>query len=253
MTPPFTTSREKIAWAEKRINDLYWELHAFASSDPYEKVIETHPDKPDHVVHKMRLTRDIPGATINLAREIIQGLRSALDNAVFAIALSAGVKDPRNAAFPFAGTIADMASALGRCKDIPAQIHPLFCGFQPYRDGNEYLWALNKLSNTDKHRLLLPFGAGVFRSYGSVQGIGGYFEMPDPHVWDTSKNEMVILTLGPGITCEYQFDFQVYAAFADIEGLAGQDAFKKLLGIGASVHRVLCAIEAECRRQKIIT
>lgn len=249
---PFKTSFDKISWAERRLTDLFWEFRQFNDSNPYEQIVEPHESKPNHVVHKAKLTQDIPTSTINLAGEIIHGLRTALDNAVFDIALASGVADPRNAAFPFAGTIGDMASALGKCKDIPPQIHPLFCGFQPYHEGNDFLWGLNKLSNTDKHRILKPFGTGVFRNRASVRGTGGFWEMPDPHVWNSDKNEMVIITLGPGTQCNYEFDFHIYIAFGDVEGLAGQDAIGKLGGMGATVYRVIRAIEAECHRQKIV-
>src|SRR5271170_7589866 len=215
MAEPFKTSFDKIAWAEKRLTDLFWEIRQFNDSNPYGQVVEPHESKPDHIVHKAKLTREIPNSTINLAGEIIHGLRTALDNAVFDIASASGVADPKYAAFPFAGTIDDMASALGRCKDVPSLIHPLFCGFQPYREGNDFLWSLNKLSNTDKHRILQPFGTGVFRNSASVRGTGGYWEMPDPHVWDSDKNEMVILTLGPGTQFNYEFDFHIYVAFED--------------------------------------
>jgi hypothetical protein len=252
VVPPFKTSFDKVSWTERRLIDLFWEIRHFNDSNPYEQVVESHPSKPNHVVHKAKLIGEIPNSTINLAGEIIHGLRTALDNAVFDIAVASGVADPRNAAFPFAGTIDDMASALGRCKDIPSELHPLFCGFQPYYEGNDFLWGLNKLSNTDKHRILQPFGTGVLRNRASVAGIGGYWEMPDPHVWDSEKNEMVIMTVGPGTQFNYEFDFHIYVAFGDIEGMAGRDAIGKLTGMGTTVYRVLRAIEAECRRQKIV-
>jgi len=104
---------------------------AIRQSDPYEEVTEPHPEKPGHIVRKIKLTGDIPESTVNLASEIIHGLRSSLDNAVFDIALATGTNDPRCAAFPFAKGVGEMANPLGRCKDVPRLIQSLLCGFQP--------------------------------------------------------------------------------------------------------------------------
>lgn len=251
MIAPFETSRRKIAWAEKRLEELYWEIESFRQRDPYKRVIGPDPDNSGNVVHKMVLTQEIPESTLDLAAEIVNSLRTALDNAIFDVALATGVTDPRNAAFPFAGTIQDMPNALGRCKDVPPPIHSLCCGLQPYQEGNEALWALNKLSNTDKHRILRPFGTGVIRTGASVKGTG-YFSMPDPHKWDSAKNEMEIIRLGPDTTFDYQFDFAAFVAFDDVTGLAGKNVPQTLAIIGTSTQCAVNAIEAECRRLNYI-
>lgn len=247
MIAPFETSRRKIAWAEKRLEELCSEVENFRLRDPYKKVIEPDPNHSGNVIHKMVLTEEIPESTLNLAAEIVNGLRTALDNAIFDVALATGVNDPRNAAFPFAGTIQEMPNALGRCKDVPPAIHSLCCGLQPYQGGNDALWALNKLSNTDKHRILRPFGTGVIRTSASVRGIG-YFSMPDPHKWDSTKNEMEIIRLGADTTFDYHFDFAVFVAFGEVTGLAGQRVPQTLAIIGASTQCAVNAIEAECHR-----
>jgi hypothetical protein len=247
MCEPFESSFSKIAWAEKRLADFYWEIVEFGRGNPYGEVDEPHPDKPRHVVRKIKLTRDIPESTLNLASELIHGLRSSLDNAVFDIALATGTRDPRSAAFPFAKDISEMANALGRCKNVPPPIQSFLCGLQPYQGGNDFLWALNKLSNIDKHRILRPFGTGVFRSYGFAQGVG-YFSVPDPHRWDSAKSEMEIITLGPGAIFNYRFDFQLFIAFGEVEGLAGQDAAGKMTAMCATVFRAVTALQAECNR-----
>jgi hypothetical protein len=251
MALPFETSRRKIAWAEKRLEELYWELQRFQQREPYKKVIEDDPEHSSNVVHKMVLTEQIPDSTLNLAAEIVSSLRTALDNAMFDVALAGGETDPRSAAFPFAGTIKDMPKALGRCKDVPAPIHSLCCGLQPYQGGNDALWALNKLSNADKHRILHAFGTGVVRAGASLHGTG-YFSMPDPHVWDSSKDEMLIIQLGRDTTYEYHFDFRIFVAFADETGLVGQNVLQTLAAVAASTQCAVDAIEGECHRLKYI-
>ena len=58
---PFGPSRDKIDWAKKHIADLKREILNFTSGrHPYERVIEPHPDKVDHTIHKIKLVRPIP-------------------------------------------------------------------------------------------------------------------------------------------------------------------------------------------------
>jgi hypothetical protein len=247
MPKVFESSFRKIEWAEGRVGDLYGEIQQFRQSIPYSQIVEPLADQPGYMVHKIKLTRDIPDSTLNLASDIVHNLRSSLDNAVYEISLASGNPNPRSAAFPFAGSIDEMANALGRCKDVPPVIHSLPCGFQPYQYGNDFLWALNKLSNTDKHKILRPFGTGVVRRLASMRGTG-YFEMPDPHRWDSERNEMVIVTLGPETDFEYELNFDIFVAFGEVEGLRGQDVIGKLHNIGTTVYRTLRAMEAECRR-----
>jgi len=251
MSRPFDTARRKLSWAEKRLAELNAELADFRYRNPYKKVVELHPDLPRHTIHKVVPSEPIPNSTIDLAAEVVGALRTALDSSVFDIALAGGVSDPRNAAFPFAGTLGEMAGALGRCKDIPEPIKSLMCGFAPYRGGNETLWALNKLCNTDKHRILQPFGTGAVRIGAAVRGTG-FFSMPDPHKWDSSKNEMVLIELGPDAIYDYELQFSLFIAFGKIEVLEGSEVSGSLARMGQAVHIVVNAMEAECRRLKYI-
>lgn len=251
MTIPFETSRRKIAWAEKRLKELHEEINSFQQQNPYQKLIEPDPDNTGNIVHKMVVTDEIPDSTLNLTAEIVGSLRTALDSAMFDIALATGKTDPRNASFPFAGTIQDMPHALGRCKDVPSNIHSLCCGLQPYQGGNEALWALNKLNNTDKHRILRPFGTGVFRTRASLSGTG-YFSMPDPHKWDSAKKEMIIIRLGADTTFDYNFDFRFFVAFDELTGLAGQEVITTLAMISSAAECAVKALEAECLRLNYI-
>jgi hypothetical protein len=66
----FEASYRKIAWADERVNDLYAEIERFRQSIPYDQVIEPSLDQADQIVHKIKLTRDIPDSTLNLASDI---------------------------------------------------------------------------------------------------------------------------------------------------------------------------------------
>jgi hypothetical protein len=141
-----------------------------------------------------------------------------------------------------------MANSLGRSKDIPAPIQSLFVGFQPYLGGNDALWALNEMCVTDKHKMLIPVGNLVVRTGANVRGTG-YFSMPDPHIWDAERNEMVLITLGPGAEFDCQFEFHMFVAVTGIRVVDGMPILKVLMEMGRSVGNVLTVLESESKRQ----
>jgi hypothetical protein len=144
-----------------------------------------------------------------------------------------------------------MVSSIGRAKDLPPQIQSLFCGFQPYLGGDDLLWALNEICVADKHKMVIPVGAGVLRTSASVH-VTGWFSMPDPHVWNRAKNEMEVVTILEGSTFEYNFDFRMFIAFNEIQIVDGKPVVSVLHEIGGKVKSILMAMEAESRRLKIV-
>jgi hypothetical protein len=95
--------------------------------------------------------------------------------------------------------------------------------------------------------MIIPIGQGIVRHGVNVSGTG-YFRMPDPHFWDRAKNEMILIELGPGATYKYDFQFQFFIAFRDIEFVDGQPIITVLRQFGGTVERVMMAMEAETRR-----
>lgn len=251
-TDPFDSSKSKLAWADKRFTDLQREIEDFGQSDPYEEVVEPHPSEPGHQVRKIVLTKPLPPDIAHITAEVVNSLRSALDAAGYSVALASGKSEPKRTAFPFAGSVEGMANALGGwCKDIPDPIQSLFFGFQSYSGGDDLLWSLNEICNTEKHKIVIPVGAGAFPMGARVHGTG-FFEMPQPHVWDREKNEMVLITLGPGAEFNYHFQFRLFVAFGDIKVVSGSEVVRTLGKIGYKINGILKAIEVESHRLGII-
>src|ERR1022692_4111514 len=121
---------------------------------PYTRVAEPDTTTPHLEVHKLRFDQGLPDLFFALTSDALHNVRDSLDNAEYALAVAAGKTHPLHTAFPFGGSAADFENNLGRCKDIPKEIHALFRAYGPYRGGNDFLWALNKLAVTDKHKLL---------------------------------------------------------------------------------------------------
>jgi hypothetical protein len=76
--------------------------------------------------------------------------------------------------------------------------------------------------------------------------------MPDPHVWDSTKNEMELITFGPDTEFKYEFQFKLFVAFNDIKVVHGKEVLRTLHNMGRIVHSLLMAIEAEAKRIGIV-
>jgi len=159
MPDHFASSRIKLAWAkENLLPDLDRRIREFHNLEPYAKIIEPDPQTPGWEIHKIKLVQPFPEAFSNLTGDLVGNLREALDTAGHSIAIAANSPKTKNTAFPFASDVSHMAQSIGRSADLPKEIQSLFCGFQPYRGGDDLLWALNELCNGKKHKIVTPIG-----------------------------------------------------------------------------------------------
>jgi hypothetical protein len=249
MVDPFRSSRRKLARAKQHIFDLEGQIKSFMERKPYTPCIEPDPERPDHLLHKFKLSESIPDSFEDIAADAVNNLRSALDQACYAIAIASGRQSPRHTAFPFAGSATELENAIsGRCKDVPTDIHPMFRAFKPYKGGNDILWALNQICVGDKHKMLMPIGT-VIGGVGTKIKATGYASTPSRPQWDRAKNEIVyFITNVHTINFEYDFEFYVTVAFDEIEIISGQSALGVLHNLVGIVEGILMALEAECKR-----
>ena len=254
MPDPFASSYRKLERAEKHFNELEAKIKTFVNSSPYHEVVEPHPNKPDHEIHKVKPARELRAELDDMGDvfgEFVQNLRASLDNAGYSTAASTGKPNAKNCNFPFARTIDHMVNAVGRCADLPREIQSLFCGFQPYLGGDDLLFAVNEACNTDKHKIVVPF-FNVFVPSGIAVGGTRFFEMPLHHKWDSAKNEMELFTLGPDTPPNTRFDynlqFAVFIATDEIEGIKGKPILGSAYAMGCKIHGIIRAIEVEALR-----
>jgi hypothetical protein len=256
MSDPFASSKSKLAWAkENLLPDLHRRISEWMNQDPYAKVVEADL-KPGWEVHKIKMVKPFPPEIANIVGDLVGNLREALDTAGHSIALAASSPRTKNTAFPFAGDVTQMASSIGRSADLPKEIQSLFCGFQPYCGGDDLLWALNELCNGKKHKFVTPMATVMWRGSAFARGKGRPFSMPDPHVWDSTKNEMVVLKLGPIVvpdaTWDYGFDFYPLVTISEIPVVTGEPVLGVLYELCLKVESILKAIEAESKRLGIV-
>jgi hypothetical protein len=252
MSDPFESSRRKLARAKDHLAELKREVLSFIQHDPCDILTEPHPDKPEHVVYKLCLTKQLPDGLSEITGDVVDNLRSALDHAMYAVSLASGCTKPLNAYFPFSRNATNFEANLkGRCADVPQEIYPLLRTYEPYQGGSKLLWALNQVCIANKHKLLVPIGASTFSVETVIEGTG-FVSMPYTPIWDRTKNEMVMLTAEYGVKLDGHFKFGVYVAFGEIEGVDGQPALETLEAFVGMVETIINEVEAEARRIGLI-
>lgn len=246
----FHSAKLRVMNAKSHIHNLQAEIKFFFDTKPYTNVIEPDADGINQV-HKIMFTQPIPDEFATLAADAVDNLRSVLDQAWYAIAIRTRAIQPRGEAyFPFADNAAKFDTMLRRgFNKFPQEIVGLVRAFQPYKGGNNLLWALNRICAANKHRMLAPtaFTVGnVIFPKGFVFKGPGTFGIS----WDREKQELIYAKVGPRgdlqINSEMYFSFDI--AFDEVEIVKGQPAVTILRQLATIVERILMGLEAETRR-----
>jgi hypothetical protein len=254
MTGPFESSRRKVAWAKKNIPKLNGIAKEFVEQENLHTIL-SEPDlhKPLHLVHKLRLIKQIPDGLSELTGNIVDDLRAALDHALFGIArIGKPGTGPLNAYFPFAGDAAHFENNLrGRCKDVPEELYPLLRSYEPYKGGSELLWALNEACGANKHGLLIAVGTAGVTTKTVIEGTG-VWSMPYASIWDSAKQEMELFTTARDHKARANITVAFYVAFGEIDGLNGKAAIPVLDSFADMVETIINEIEAESMRLGLV-
>jgi hypothetical protein len=249
------SSRRKLARAKKHIVDLDRKIGAFIKKHPCAKVVERDLQRAKEI-HKIKLVKQIPSFLEDIASDAVVNMRAALDHAGYAVAVAANPmrKNPRNTAFPFAGNAVELENAIkGRSKDIPKEILTLFRNLKPYKGGNDLLCALNEICNAEKHKIITPVAVTIATSGITDVRCTGQWRQPAQPVWDSTKNEIVLIEVPLDTKIDYDLEFFTLVVFDEIQIVRGQQVLGILNTLASEVERVLLAIEAEARRIGIIS
>lgn len=253
MADPFESSRYHIKHAKRRLDELKRSVVAFLKEEPYALVIE-HNEELAQDVYKIVLRKGMPDTWPGDAFDVINSLRSSLDQAGYAVAVAAG-RSGANAHFPFGGSESEMLGrAKGRSKDLPKEIFDVMAKAKPYRGGNDLLWSMNRLTNTPKHEVMIamrPVSPSAF--IDEYANPGTTYELGIPPRWDDSKNEMVLFRVAHGDKPRFQMDLHVLIAFTQAEPLRNAHIHAVLDAFVRETEAIVNAIEAEARRLGLVT
>lgn len=254
---PFSSPWRKVARAKTHIADLKREIKTFEDSRPYESFAETDLESPNQLLHKIKLVSPLPDLLAEILGDAVNNLRESLDYAGYACAIASGKVKPTSAYFPFAGDVRDLESKIGRnCKDLPQEITALFRSFQPYKGGNDLLWALNRIANANKHTILIPYGIVAERAKQALLHYHPESKFAirfPPARWDSKKQEIIVAFSNPTTEFQLQCDFTISVAVDQVEIVGGQEIIAVLDKFTSVVEGILLAIEAEALRLGYVT
>ena len=240
---PFESPKLSLKWAKEHIEDFETALKGFIDSKPYHLVAEINPQTGE-CFHKLKLRRQVPDRLRRTARDAIQGLRATLDHAMFVL-----VKKDRY--FPFREDVTAFEKCItDKFGDVAPEIVDVIRQAQPYKGGNDLLWAMNKACNPNKHGLIKPIATTVGGFQISGPGMFDSLILFQPK-WDSAKNEMIISrsTTVPGrpeLHPNLQFAFDV--VIGDVPIVEGKPAVAVLNSLAQMVETILVNIEAQAIR-----
>ena len=164
--------RAKIDRADESINNLKLEFERFLqiNQEHYRGVIERNDDTREFILRAFGEPLEVPPRLQVLAGEILHHLRTSLDHIVWALALKKISNPSARIQFPICDSVAKFEKACkdGMIRGISGPAAHAIERAQPFHSPeprDHALFVLNRLSNIDKHRLLLV-------AYGAVSSAG---------------------------------------------------------------------------------
>jgi hypothetical protein len=240
----FRSARNKIARAKEHIVDLDAEIRRFVDENPHKVIIEDDAES-GYKIHKVVLPARLPASLALIASDAVTNLRAALDHIGYSVAVASGIQDPKwGYHFPFADTAAKFNQYVAEdklsCRKLPDQIQSIFKRFQPYQDGNTFLWALNEIRNRDNHAVVMP--TCIARNFMHVTHSGG-IESPRHPFWDGDKNEMELFRSKSDV--QYDLKLVLDVGFDGPEAMHSQPMVETLNIFVNLVEEILGRVEQQ--------
>lgn len=251
MIDPLDSARFSVEHANEHIAEIKHLVQAFLRSDPHTVSNEPDPNYSTHYLQYVILTKPLPRRITGLAWDATNNLRSALDQLGYAVAIANDRTSGHDAHFPFSRKPEDYGTeAAKRSRDIPKEIFELMTSFEPYKGGNDALWRLNKIANTNKHEVVvraLPLTTElVYQGANTVltKRVDG----------DGTEDKILIGWLRRDMPQPYhQLKLNTTVRFSDIRNIPfPRPAIELLDDFSRVVECIISTVEAEARRLGIL-
>jgi len=152
----------KVKRAREHISAFEHQLRVFLERHPYKVAARSDPETRK-LIYYVESAEPVPDCLPLIAGDAIQNLMSALDHLAYQIVCfdtGDNPPNPRRVYFPIADDLAKYeTSKRGRMEGAHQKTFEVVDALKPYKGGNDRLWALHRLNNIEKHRLLLTVGS----------------------------------------------------------------------------------------------
>lgn len=245
---PFSGARARVDSARRHIQTLKTDEQAFFASGAFEWRQEQ--PAPGTWVNKIVQTQNMPEGIAYAAWDAIQNLRASLDLAVCATAVAANIENLKNTYFHFASSESEWKKSFkGRTKAAPDFAVEIMRQFKPWGSGNDALYALAKISATERHQLVRPMllqnNSFILRSNVVMNGPGPI--RLGTHGWDLVRRELIISETGHPIPIPMDgYTFTTHLAFGDVDLVARKPFIPIADALANMCSEVIDALEAGC-------
>jgi hypothetical protein len=201
-------SHENIKRAERKFDDLKGAINRFIDSRPYSVSVERKDGITYVLAREDRgLPEDIPWDTV----DVTQRLRIALDKAIIDVVEQNG-RGTSSVGYPFGGIDRStgkpnpfpdgrMLGKGGIKEKLTSDQWRVVEAQKPYPGGNDSLWAINEIANTDKHRkglveVVPRLGSGLnINAIGPSGTAQSIINMPDKRHTPFAHDERITVLL----------------------------------------------------------
>ncbi len=244
MADMFLSPKLRLDRAKEHVIELETRIKTFFCNEPCPFVIKPDPEQ----IFKFEFIDPIPHFDA-IAADAVDNLRSVLDQAWYAIAFrSEAKKREETAYFPFADNRTKFDKMIDRgCEKFPKEIISFVRALQPYKGGNNLLWALNRECVRNKHNILCWLGNFMGGWHVYHPEITSQMIISNPR-WDDRNNEIVIEIIGDKTRSEYNIKLCFSEAFYGADTMAGKPAITVLRQLTSMVESILMGFEAETKR-----
>jgi hypothetical protein len=211
MTDTLRQIQAKITRAKQHIRDLQLEFKAFCDTKPYAVGIK-EDTKTSKRIYYLTKVDPIPDDVAAVAADVLQNLRSPLDQIAYQLVLAArgGTEPNWPVYYPISGRATDYpALRNANIKGVRQAVVDAIDATEPYKNGKGHaLWQLNALNKIDKHRLLVaagPYSAGVeiTQTFAAMlKNMPGFANISIPSVSIVPADKLLALKVGDELYIE---------------------------------------------------
>lgn len=173
--------RIKIERAEKHLDDLEAAVLSLGKAT-FKKISLDKQSKTRKPFLNMRPLYILPPEVPAMTGDVVHNLRCALDHLAFQlvqVGITFGETAPENWAniqFPIFHSFESYeAGKRRRIQGARREAIEAIDALKPYKGGNEPIWLLSRLDNTDKHSYILPIGEDFILGGISLKAYEPYF------------------------------------------------------------------------------
>lgn len=162
MTNSIPSYRLKIERAKRHIREITEEIRTWLADEPYSVFTEDDYEVGKRL-WKVRVNRCVPAEWSGIVGDAIHNARAALDLLMVAVVRHC---DPNRASYNHVKFIVSESKESFEArlpkvmKGASREARRLVENLKPYKGGDEAFWRLHQLDILDKHKAIIPVGAG---------------------------------------------------------------------------------------------